>query len=204
MAYFESRPEVDLERCEPYPLLDVFHFLSERLELATEADAAFREWATTGDRSDESWLACASGWPEHLGVRGSTGYTYNYENALSQDVHYTVYEHEDETYAVVSIHNGCDARSGFTTPRVFLDSSGFDGMAGFLFQASDWDVWCPGRPRPQAETLVAVADGYYDSHSQRGEEIEGDLEVLDAKSLRVRCPECGGDQAVVQGPVADG
>ena len=44
-----------------------------------------------------------------------SGYTYNEENILSQDFVYFVMG----DYVFIQTHNGCDARGGFSTPRLF-------------------------------------------------------------------------------------
>lgn len=47
-------------------------------------------------------------------------YTYNYDNVLSQDIQFLFFDYDFETeYILLQVHNGCDARSGMTKPRVF-------------------------------------------------------------------------------------
>lgn len=46
-------------------------------------------------------------------------YTYNHDNALSQDIQYLIFGHENESYVLLQIHGGADARGGLTMPRAF-------------------------------------------------------------------------------------
>lgn len=45
----------------------------------------------------------------------NSGYTYNNENSLSQDFAYILMG----DWVFIQIHNGCDARGGFTVPKLF-------------------------------------------------------------------------------------
>lgn len=47
-------------------------------------------------------------------------YTYNRENCLSQNIIYDFFSiNRNNSYAIISVHNGCDARGGFTFPVIF-------------------------------------------------------------------------------------
>ena len=46
-------------------------------------------------------------------------YTYNHDCSLSQDIQYIEFENFEGTFIVLQIHNGADARGGFTEPKVF-------------------------------------------------------------------------------------
>lgn len=60
-------------------------------------------------------------------------YTYNHENALSRDIVLTVTEFDDAIYCLVQLHNGCDARGGFTKPRAY------QWMGESEYGFADWD-----------------------------------------------------------------
>ena len=53
-----------------------------------------------------------------------SGYTYNEENALSQDFTYR----QAGEYIFIEIHGGCDARGGFTYPHIFTPKDDFSWM----------------------------------------------------------------------------
>ena len=46
-------------------------------------------------------------------------YTYNEDNVLSQDIQFIYSEIYETDIIAVSIHNGCDARGGFTDYKIF-------------------------------------------------------------------------------------
>jgi hypothetical protein len=87
----------------------------------------------------DTWLKglIDKGWAKNSEFGG--GYTYNDENALSQDIVWHPFvltddcpwvEYSTEMMAV-SIHGGCDARGGFTDYRMF-EIDGHDGVYSFL------------------------------------------------------------------------
>lgn len=45
--------------------------------------------------------------------------TYNGDNILSQILQYAIFEMDDEPYILLQVHNGCDARGGYTHPQVY-------------------------------------------------------------------------------------
>lgn len=45
--------------------------------------------------------------------------TYNYEEYLSQTLLYVTFRWNGDDYVLLSIHNGCDVRSGYTKPQLF-------------------------------------------------------------------------------------
>lgn len=46
-------------------------------------------------------------------------YSYNWENILSQDIQFIVFEYEGDQIALVQTHNGCDARGGMSSPKAY-------------------------------------------------------------------------------------
>lgn len=110
-----------------YVTLDVFHFLRERLDYAPDLDADLHEFGMADERATDSWFACLDDWIEAREFTGPYGdgrpqivNTYNGEDALSQIIQYTMFSHEDDNYVALCIHGGCDARGGYTAPRVFM------------------------------------------------------------------------------------
>lgn len=53
-------------------------------------------------------------------------YTYNYDNVLDQDFVCIEYEIDGDPFVFIRIHNGCDARWGFTDPIIFELSDDYD------------------------------------------------------------------------------
>ena len=57
--------------------------------------------------------------------------SYNGESMLSQVIQYVVYSNEnDEPRILLQIHNGCDVRGGYTTPRIFAPEDSDLGLYG--------------------------------------------------------------------------
>jgi len=131
VADFKAAPEVNVDTWErdgntvvEYLTLDVFHFLSDRLNYDAELDAAFQAFATADERADDSWFTCLDEWLESNGDKWENGppmtvNTYNGEDALSQVVQFTLFDRDDENYVALMIHGGCDVRGGYTAPRIF-------------------------------------------------------------------------------------
>lgn len=47
------------------------------------------------------------------------GYTYNEENCLDQDFIFKVFTFNGDQFVFIQTHNGCDARGGFSSPKIF-------------------------------------------------------------------------------------
>jgi len=128
-----------------YPILNVYHFLLEHLEYDGETDAEFHAyvdeiesrdswgedlsnwiWAKYGHREDTS-KGVYEGEPMTKNDPTWSGYTYNYENNLSQDFVFHQWSVGSEEYVAIQIHNGADARGGFTAPRVFKPNGNTEG-----------------------------------------------------------------------------
>ncbi len=125
---------------------NLYHYLIEKLDYAEDMDKHLHGIAKLEDKKNDSWHDIIEAFLEDLdgdvtGLynEGSpiSEYTYNCENNLSQDVVYTLFTFEDTTYVVLQIHNGCDARGGFTVPRVFEADEGW-------FNFSDGSIYCEG------------------------------------------------------------
>lgn len=179
----QPRAWIDQSRYGGYVTLSVFHYLCERLTYLPKLDRMFRLWCqmdgtdrygsdrryynSSGTVNDFAAAMVTRGMFTRDGEWAGSGYTYNEENALSQDVVWTVCQladvfHDDENmrdrierldascgdYVVgISIHNGCDARGGFTDTRWF-SVGGYDGVVS-LFDWADWQAWCEGSQTPR-------------------------------------------------------
>lgn len=179
-----------------YVTLSVFHYLAERLTFLPKLDRMFRLWVqmdgTSNQWDDGRRFYNSSGTVDDFAARmvargmfsrdgewaGASGYTYNHENALSQDVVYTICQLADVFYGDenmreridrleascgdyvvgISIHNGCDARGGFTDTRWFLVDGGWDGVAD-LFDWDGFEAWCEGSQTPREIPGQARLDG---------------------------------------------
>lgn len=113
-------------------------------------------------------------------LTSSTINTYNYDNLLSQILQYTAFENEDtnQVFIILQIHGGCDARGGYTQPRVF-EITGYDTQQSEVYynfcaaqtdcSASDgensWDSYNSGysfdgagNGEPDFNSIVTIVD----------------------------------------------
>lgn len=129
---FDARPAATLsfDHDEIDVTLDLFHFLSERLEYCAELDEEFAAFCSLPEHEEESYFSIGPKWINSLAEDGRiertdfgdpcTVNTYNEESLLSQVIQYTLFATEDEPELyLLSIHNGADVRGGYTRPRVF-------------------------------------------------------------------------------------
>ena len=127
---------------------NLYHWLVNRLELATELDSIFHGafLEAVDEDDDKSYLELMEEFPgwvaEHVSTDDynltnscddvfceATGIynegnpltvnTYNGEDMLSQTIQYTYFTWNREPYIVLMIHGGADVRGGYTKPRVF-------------------------------------------------------------------------------------
>jgi hypothetical protein len=115
--------------------IDLYHFLTDRLEYAFSMDMWFNRFCHKQENDDLSWFECAEKFVEYLETKGATlmysENSYNRESSLSQVIQYTVFEYDSDEYVMLSIHNGCDVRGGYTKPVIFT-SNGNSGPEIYL------------------------------------------------------------------------
>lgn len=118
---------------------NIFHFLRDCLEWHPQLNRSFNEFQKKYD-NNYSWFEVLrefltakikTGYIQKTGIYSDGGYvkkyddifceyTYNQENVLSQDFQYWLFSTKnDDEIAVIMIHNGCDARGGFTSPKFY-------------------------------------------------------------------------------------
>ena len=108
--------------------LNLFHYLSDRLIFDRDCETLntyLDVWASQDlEERDVFYLHTQEEWLDSLGVsHGKVWYSYNWDNALSQDVQGWDFNLSGQNYVLLQIHNGADARGGFTAPTVFKASS---------------------------------------------------------------------------------
>jgi len=119
-------PDGDVELL---PTINTYHYLKESLDLDDICDTFNR----LQDQGDDPWIDS-----EFYGMTakgrdylendifayrdykiGLTFNTYNYESILSQILQGTYLTIDNTDYVLLQIHNGCDARGGYTTSKLF-------------------------------------------------------------------------------------
>lgn len=200
-ADFEALPTATWGYGGEYAIVNVFHFLTERLEFAPELQAEFDAFAA--ENPDLHWLGLMELFVEeqYPDAGTATVNTYNHENVLSQDLQYVVvnpegddYIYGDDIFVLLQTHNGCDARGGYTAPKAFRVC----GEVG-LFDDNDVEFSCSGTEPRQVESLPGFPDGetVYHGWSYRGEWISNDGTCCDDPEFKadddgnVPCPEEG-------------
>jgi hypothetical protein len=103
--------------------LNIFHFLTENLEYTTKSDRltkAMYKW-TNKKLPDAYWpeiveeFIKAMHWEKEYGEN-----SYNSDSMLSQVIQYDIANDGNNNYfALLQIHGGCDIRGGYTAPVIF-------------------------------------------------------------------------------------
>jgi len=115
--------------------INLYHFLTDRLEHDAEKSEALDAFGRSEDYRDEPWLVCMQAW---LDARRDSGVecggiygegepmvvnTYNGEDLLSQTIQYLYWTEGErgsrEAFIALQIHGGADVRGGYTAPKVF-------------------------------------------------------------------------------------
>lgn len=154
----EPAATVDFRHGEIDVTRNVYHFLVSRLDYAPRWQRHFDALARM--MPEDGWGTIIATWWERLGLHHTvgggpygegftpwSGYTYNEDNLLSQDIMYSWGTIDDACVVVLQIHNGCDARGGFTAPRIFFADDSF----------ADWSrasISCAGDPTFNPNQLV--------------------------------------------------
>jgi hypothetical protein len=103
--------------------VSLFHYLSDIFELDDVCNEFNSKFNVMSDyESDYNFISSdAQNWLDNNGfeLQGTKENTYNYDNYFSQGVLYTHLKLNDDTYYLVSIHNGADARGGYTDAKLF-------------------------------------------------------------------------------------
>lgn len=125
--------------------LNIYHFLCNALEYNKGLTNSFYTFERKYDTINPYayWPEIIREWVKHKGYNEiMSDYTYNYNNFLSQDIQFWLVSTElthsdiyDSEFCILQIHNGCDARGGFTAPKIFnvdIDNL-FNYSQGYIF-----------------------------------------------------------------------
>ena len=200
------RPDARFEFCirdgkvDIVPYVNTYKDLANQLIYDEDVDAKFQEWRKQKFEDGESW-------EEHLKefVHPKTGktyshwlseYTYNIENPFDQnfiwymispDYHYIC----NDNVVILQIHNGCDARGGFTEPVMFLSYDFYPYQELVYMHCSKCDAWWD--VNPYGHTEHCGSDDYKGLEEYPCEKgIEGKVGVVVVSSEdKAFCPVCG-------------
>ncbi|NOQ37574.1 hypothetical protein GQ472_01670 [archaeon] len=128
---------------------NLFPFLVQQLDINPESQKLQGQFDRMSAKSDEPYLSDMEQFLEKLAKDGrleSDDYlvtekptvinTYNAESALSQILQYALFMVDGEYYVILQVHNGCDARGGYTKPKIFA----VPDPESFIIRQNDADV----------------------------------------------------------------
>jgi len=195
---FDSEPEVEI--CATWGLsvtLNVYHWLRQACEYAPELDQLFQDYVKEADPNDKmSWHQLAHEFVDDLGTKIELGgemttpdkpyfvvNTYNGEDALSQTIEYTYFEVEsapqyphvrEGAHILLQIHNGCDARGGYTMPRVFFLGDDYP----YIYDNAHVSLYCPTCQDTFDSDNAGYNFSHYDCDTKEHFEIGGDRSTV--------------------------
>jgi hypothetical protein len=151
---------------------NIYHWLTERLDYSERIDKIFHWFCNRKSQVDLKWDQNIDNFTKDresmYDSSPMSGYTYNDQSLLSQDIVFHQFTLDHQDYVILQIHNGCDARGGFTNPRVFeCDESLFDYCRATLYAANTLDP---------AQTIMPFGtdDNSHSWHSDDGYHFYGD------------------------------
>lgn len=184
-----------------FPVLDTFHFLTERLTFDPVMDGKLTAHADTVD-PDMGWLGVAesfvmsvTGWDGDTRKSDSdphTWNTYNGEDLLSQVIQGVTFTAEDAdgwdtVYVLVQTHNGADVRGGYSRPRAFR-VTGVDMPEYFPYDHADVTVGCR-----ECVWACDLRGGYYtDTEGSPADMTDNHTPWAVSDDGDPVCPACGG------------
>ena len=180
--------------------LNTYKLLSRQLEYDEELDKKFQEWR-------HQWEG--DGWEDYLEelpaldeydsspYKYIAEYTYNGDTLLDQQIVFWYLQGSYEPYVIIEVHNGCDARCGFTNPVLFKVGfyDNFDPYANGTVRCPEcnnwWDYDCAGRFEGSSTAdQNTPAIGLKDYPCEKGEEGKKGIVVVNEKH-EAFCPVCG-------------
>ena len=177
--------------------LSTFHHLANQLYYNKEWDDKFQEWKRNLEEQGKDWEEFIDEFPIPDGngdlwkERLYAGYTYNYETLLDRDY---IFDQAGDAI-IIRIHNGCDARGGFTEPVLFecTDTFSYDGRA--TVQCSHcgayWDYYNYGFEDGDCDGVKdADFKALEDYPCEKGEEGKKGIVVVTEEG-KAFCPICG-------------
>jgi hypothetical protein len=158
---------------------NIYHWLTERLDYSERVDKIFSWFCNRKSQVDLHWdqnidnflnnpLGIQRECQSMCGSSPMSGYTYNDQCLLSQDIVFHQFSTDSQDLVILQIHNGCDARGGFTNPHIFeCDESLFDYCRATLYAENTLDP---------AQTIMpfGTSDNSHSWHSDDGYHFYGD------------------------------
>ncbi len=142
---------------EFWPTFNLYHFLKAHLdydEFCQELQKEFDEFSQEDSQKREAWEDVLNAFCKVKKIDAKNSYyTYSMETMLSQDIVVAECETEDgEEFIFLRIHQGCDARGGFGSPKIFRKCEYFE------LAMNDAYAWCSGVSPKQTAGVDALFD----------------------------------------------
>ena len=195
------------------PTISVYDFLLERLDYEPELTEELSKYSEQDSKEDSSWMECLADW---LGEQGANGpdrnvepmreNTYNNDNVLSQDFIFTVFTLQSDRYdnvdlIAIEIHNGADARGGYTRPKIFSPNGAmgpewscicdWDRYALSCKNRHTWDMSDSGHPQHEDWDKCKNFNDYPAKEIGSKDEWVKDHVCANADENWALCPQCG-------------
>ena len=134
---FANKPEAYIEHGEVR--LSTYHYLLKRLEYNQFQTEQFNYMFPNGAGMNDMLDYVIN---RNLDSRWQVYNTYNFDTLLDQDIQFLEFTIDDgwgevHTYVILQIHNGADARGGYTNPVIFKACSEY-----WIHQCNDVSLWC--------------------------------------------------------------
>ncbi len=213
---FQDEPDASVEFWagdSPNFTLNLFHYLRGRIQYNARLHRSFHAWEHRAANEDKNWMQCMEEYvAERTGQTPTVYYSYNWENNLSQDIQFVRWD--DPVFGpdccLLQIHNGCDARSGLTSPlgctaEEFLDGS-MEGTVYCPMCHAQWynegsNTWKGTEYWPPEELITQLSLFGKEGERQTAftedwdqytmsDEPSDDARVIYVEEHKAQCPHC--------------
>jgi hypothetical protein len=121
---FVNREMVTYNKEYDYHSIDTFQFLYNALNVDNDTDELnklFDEFINRDENKDECYLTNIYDFLSELLQKDydKIDNTYNFNETLTQDFQFGIFEYNNNEYVILQIHNGADVRGGYTKPYIF-------------------------------------------------------------------------------------
>lgn len=183
----------------------LFHHLDDIFVYEERGTTLLHEFASSPENEHGPWSIVIADWIESLGGSIDESFcTYNSETAFDQEFIGTIvtvniprvnqeYVTFEEGYVIIQTRNGAEARSGFSSPRVFRFDNEFETWE---FVSRDLEVCCNNADclamfRHNGASWLPIGDKNEKLFSA-AEELENRIEEspLSETPVEVACPVC--------------
>lgn len=142
--------------------LSTLHYLDDAARYLPQRTSGFLRFANS--MPDDPWEEVIGAYTRMKGWKELwSEYTYSVDNLLSQDVIVVCVEDKCGDYLyIIRSHNGCDARSGFSSPKFFEPREQFEEYS----IAENWNSYTATFDGPPIDTTTTTLPGIEEPKQQ--------------------------------------